>query len=152
MDQSRGVTDVLSELMGEITTLFRNELQLVRTEMSEKFSLLGTSIAMIVASGVLFMATLVLLLEVAVAALVERGISLTTATLSVAGVVLLVGIVLLWIGLKQLNVKNVTPTKTVDRLQSDAAMAIEHVAPPIIPGATVGEDLRKTSGRLSHEG
>lgn len=128
MALSRTVPDILSDLVKEFTSLFRTEIRLARAEVSEKISLVGMALALIVAGAVLLMAALVLLLQAAVVGLMEQGFSPAVATLIVAGGTLLVGIVLLWYGLSRLKPGHLAPRRTVDQLQRDAAVARSQVS------------------------
>lgn len=123
MALSRTVPDILADLAKEFTSLFRTEIRLARAEVSEKISLAGMALALIVAGAVLLMAALVLLLQAAVVGLIEQGFTPALATLIVAGSTLIVGIVLLWYGLSRLKPRHLAPMRTVDQLQRDAAVA-----------------------------
>jgi hypothetical protein len=123
MDQRRTVTDVLSDLTSELTTLFRKELRLARTEMSENISVLGTAVDLIAAGAALGLGGLLVLLQAAVAWLVSIGFSAVAASLIVAGAVLVLAAILIWAGLNRMKVQRLAPTKTVEQLQRDAALA-----------------------------
>ena len=114
-------------LITQLTTLFRKEVQLARTEVSEKITEAVMAIGFMVGGAVLLIASLVLLLQAAVDGLVNLGLNRAWAALIVGGVVLLIGIVLVWLGSNRLKAENLAPRKTVDQLQRDAAMAKEQV-------------------------
>ncbi|HTK80057.1 MAG TPA: phage holin family protein [Rhizomicrobium sp.] len=123
MNVERTITTVLSDLMSEFIALFRNELRLARTEISEKISLLGSSLAFVGIGAVLLIAALVIFLEAAVAGLITAGFSLAVSSLIVAGVTLIVGAIVLWTGIGRMKAKNLAPKKTAHQLQRDADMA-----------------------------
>lgn len=125
----RGMADLFTEVVKELSNLLSKEMQLARTELSEKITLVALSIGLVVAGAVLVMAALLLLLQAGIAALVVRGFSTTVATLLVAGVTLVVGVGVLWIGASRLRAKNLAPSKTLDQLQQDAAVAKHQVSP-----------------------
>jgi hypothetical protein len=128
MDQRRGIADVFSDLTREITTLFRTEVRLAKTEVSEKITQIGVGAGLIVGSAVLFMAALLLLLEAAVAALAElAGLSVAASSLIVGVIVAVIGGVVLMMGLNRLKSTNLAPEKTVEQLQRDAALAKHQV-------------------------
>jgi len=130
MAPDRNIPDIFADLFKELTTLFRSEIRLARTEFSEKIMLLAVSLGLIAGGVVLLLAALVLGLQAGVAALIAQGFSPTVATLIVAGVVLLIGIVLLWVGITRLQAKNLALKKTSEQLQRDVAAAKYQVTNP----------------------
>lgn len=125
----RGVPDLLSELIREVVTLLRGEVRLAGAEVSAKISSLGTALGLLIGAAVLAMAALVIFLEAAVAGLIDRGFTPTAATLIVGVVVLIVAAILLMIGLSRLKARHLTPNRTIEQLQRDAALAREQVTP-----------------------
>lgn len=123
MRTERGITDIAADLMREFATLIRKDFLLARAEISEKFSLLGAAVTMIVIGAVFLMAALVLLLEAIVAGLVAEGFSQMAAALMVGGAALIFGALLLWIGVRRLRPDNLAPNRTVEQLQRDVAVA-----------------------------
>lgn len=124
--ENRSTSDLVGDLLSEVTTLFRKEIQLARTEMSEKVSQAIAGVGSIVVGAVLLMASLVILLQAAVGAL-ERYADIQTpwAELIVAGLVLLIGFIMLRMGLSSLSLSRLAPSKTVDQIQRDAAVVRE---------------------------
>src|SRR5258708_16165311 len=84
---NRGVPDILVELMKEFTALLRREVRLARAEISEKISLVGVGLGLIVGGAILAMAALVILLEAVIAALVDQGGFTPAAPATLVGVV-----------------------------------------------------------------
>jgi hypothetical protein len=125
----RGMADLFAEVVKEFSNLLSKEMQLARTELSEKVTLVALSVGLIVAGAVLVMAALLLLLQAGVAALVESGLSTTVATLIVAGATLIVGLGILWFGASRLQAKNLAPSRTLEQLQQDATIAKYQVSP-----------------------
>lgn len=125
---NRGVPDILVELMKEFTALLRKEVRLARTEVSEKISLVGVGLGLIVGGAVLAMAALVILLEAVIAALVDQGGFTPAAAATLVGVVvLLIAAALLGIGVSRLKADKLAPKRTVEQLQRDAAVAKHQV-------------------------
>jgi hypothetical protein len=118
----RGMADLFAEVVKEFGSLLHKEMQLARTELSEKVTLVALSVGLIVAGAVLVMATLLLLLQAGVAALVASGMSVAVATHMIAGATLIVGLGILWFGVTRLQAKNLAPAKTLVQLQQDAAV------------------------------
>jgi hypothetical protein len=125
----RGMADLFAEVVKELGNLLRKEMQLARTELSEKLTLVALSVGLIVAGAVLVMAALLLLLQAGVAALVASGMSVAVATLVVAGATLIVGLGILWFGITRLQAKNLAPAKTLEQLQQDASVVKYGVGP-----------------------
>lgn len=123
MMAGRTVPEIITDLLKEFASLFRSEIRLARAEVSDKIALLGVAFALMVAGAVFVMAALVLLLQAGVAVLVEQGFGPAAATLIVAGSAVALGLLLIWAGISQLRVRNLVPTRTVEQLQRDAAIA-----------------------------
>src|SRR5690606_12682033 len=108
--------------------LFQKEMQLARTEVSEKMNQAFAGFVMVLIGAVLLMPAIVVLLQAAVAALVsEGGLAAHWAALIVGGAALVVGIIIALIGMSRLKARNLTPTRTMTPLQRDAAVAKEQV-------------------------
>ncbi len=129
-DGTRSLPDVIADLFGQLTTLFRTEVQLARAEMSENIGQAVVGIAMIIAGAVLLIPALVILLQAGVAALVDYGLAEYWAALIVGGLALLLGIVLALIGVNRLKAENLKPKRTIHQLQRDAAVAKQQVRSP----------------------
>ena len=125
--EARSLPDLFADLITQLTTLFRKEVQLARAEASEKITEAVTAVGFMIGGAVLLIAALVLLLQAAVDGLVHVGLDRAWAALIVGGVVLLIGIILVWLGSNRLKAENLAPRKTVEQLQRDAAMAKEQV-------------------------
>ena len=119
---SRSIPEVLSDLIGQVTTLFRKEAQLARTEISDKIAHAATGMGLAVVGAVLTMPALVVLLQAIVGMLVRAGMAFPLAALIVGGVTLVIGIFLLIAGVERLKGTTLTPEKTINQLQRDAEM------------------------------
>jgi hypothetical protein len=113
--------------MNQVTRLFRKEIELARTEVSENVSSAISGLVMIVAGAVLLIPALVILLQGAVSALIDADLEPHWAALIVGGATLLVGIILAWIGIGKLKTDKLLPKRTMEQLQRDAAVAKEQV-------------------------
>lgn len=127
-ESSRSVPELFTTAIGQVTTLFRKEVQLARAEMSEKFGQAAAAIAPIGAGAALLLGALMLLL-LAAAAAVARLLHLAPgwAMLIVALVAALGGWLLIRGGLSQLKSSNLVPEKTAEQLSRDAQVAKEQV-------------------------
>src|SRR4051812_17413987 len=102
---NRSVPDIISDLFMQLTSLFRKELQLARTEVSEKVGQAVGGIVMLLIGAVMLIPALVILLEAVAAAIAD----LTTlesywASAIVGGSTLLIGIILALVGINRLKV------------------------------------------------
>jgi len=123
----RPVSELFSDAVSQFSKLMRNELQLVRAEMSMKVGQAMTAGALLAGAAVFLIPTLVLLLMALAAWLVEMGTRPSIAHL-IAGVVgLLVVAILGGLGLNRLKTNSLVPERTLDQLQQDAAAAKEHI-------------------------
>lgn len=125
--EEKSVTGLLSDLTRDITTLFRQEIRLVKTEMSEKVEKAESGLTMLVVGGAVAYAGFLMLLVAAI-----LGLSLYVdpwiAALIVAVVILVVGLIMLGRGKSNLKARNLMPEKTVESLQRDRSLAQKHTA------------------------
>ena len=120
--------ELLSNALGQVSTLVRKEVQLARAEMGEKFGQAAGAIAPIAAGGAVLLGVLILLLF-ALASLLVRLFDMATgwAQLLVAVVFALVGYLLVRSGLSKLKTSNLVPERTAEQLSRDAQVAKEQV-------------------------
>ena len=124
IQEHRTVPELFTDLISQVTSLFRTEAQLARTEMSEKISQAGTGAVLIVGAAVLLIPALVVLLLAAVTALTDQGgLEPYWSSLIVGGATLIIGLIVALVGMSRLKVKNLAPRRTIEQLQSDAAFA-----------------------------
>jgi hypothetical protein len=126
VQEERSIGQLLKELRDETTTLLRQEVDLAKTEMSEKASRFGTNVGALAMGGaVLFLGALALL-----AAVIYGLTSLLDQFMSVGVAIwlapLLVGLVLAGVGysltkkaLDTLRQESLTPKKTTQSLQEN---------------------------------
>lgn len=125
---SRSLPELIKDLTNDVTTLFRKEVQLAKTEATEKAGKALVGIEMILGGAVLGLAALGVLLTAAVAGVaalfVRMGMHETTATglaaVIVGGVVAIFAYILVKKGLSSLKGENLSLDRTVHSLQSDA--------------------------------
>jgi hypothetical protein len=118
----RGFPDLIGDLVRELINLMRGEARLAKAEVTQKIIAVGMALGLIAGGLALVMAALVIFLEAAVAALVESGLSATISTLIVGVAVLVIAAILIFIGIRRIKGENLTPTKTLEQLQRDAAL------------------------------
>lgn len=125
--EEKTITGLLSDLTRDITTLFRQEIRLVKTEMSEKVEQAESGMTMLVVGGAVAYAGFLMLL-VAVILGLSLYVDPWIAALIVAVVILVVGLIMLGKGKSSLKARNLMPEKTVESLQRDRSLAQKHTA------------------------
>ncbi|KJS01196.1 MAG: hypothetical protein VR65_09875 [Desulfobulbaceae bacterium BRH_c16a] len=125
--EEKSITGLLSDLTRDITTLFRQEIRLVKTEMSEKVEKAESGLTMLVVGGAVAYAGFLMLLLAAILGL-SLYVDPWVAALIVAVVILVVGLIMLGKGKSSLKARNLMPEKTVESLQRDRSLAQKHTA------------------------
>ncbi len=134
-NESRPLTDLLSGLVSDMTSLFRKEVQLAKTEASEKVSQALAALASIAVGGVLVLGALGVLLSAIVQLLAAWLVSMEmdptlASALSAVVVTLVVGIAG-WIainrGLAALKASNLNLNRTTASLGRDAEVVKERL-------------------------
>lgn len=129
----RSLTELLGSLAGDITSLFRKEVQLAKAEASEKLTEMASSAVQIVIGAILALGALGVLLTAAVAGLSmllenfgvgERAANALSA-LIVAVIVGLIAWLFVSRGLNGLKARNLKLERTTTSLQRDAAAVKE---------------------------
>ncbi|MGH6919785.1 MAG: phage holin family protein [Geminicoccaceae bacterium] len=121
----RSLKDLLGDLTENITTLFRQEIQLARAETSEKITQVGVAIGAIAGGAILALAALIVLLQALVIGLTEAGLPAGWAALIVGAVVAVIAYVLIHKGTSDLKASNLAPDRTVNSLKRDAQVVKE---------------------------
>ncbi|MDW7772625.1 MAG: phage holin family protein [Desulfobulbaceae bacterium] len=121
----KSITVLLSDLTREITTLFKQEVRLVKIEMSEKIDQAESGVVWMIVGGALAYAGLLILLYAVVLGFSEVMAAWLSA-LIVAGVVMAIGLGIVGKGKAYLRARNLMPQKTVESLQRDKQVAQEH--------------------------
>ncbi|MGB3223072.1 MAG: phage holin family protein [Desulforhopalus sp.] len=123
----KSIANLVSDLTKEITTLFRQEIDLLKSEMSEKIGQTQSGVVSLIIGGAVAYAGLLVLLLAAVLglALFMEG---WLAALLIAVVVLIVGFSMISKAKSNLKAQNLMPQKTVAQLKSDQDMARQHTS------------------------
>lgn len=122
----RSLGSLFTELTRETSTLFRQEIQLAKTEVAEKARQAGSGAAMAVAGGlILFVAVLSLVATVIIA--LSYVMEPWLAALVVTVVVAVIGGIVLAKGLANLKGDNLAPRRTLDTLRANAQFAREQL-------------------------
>ena len=124
--QERSIGELFGQLSQDMTLLVRQEIQLARTEMSEKLSRLATNLVSVAAGGfVAYLGGLALVAALILAIRDLANISLAVSALIVGAILAIVGYVMLQRGLKELKRVDLSPRRTVETLKDDVQWAKE---------------------------
>ncbi len=125
--EDRSLSELVSEVTGEIATLFRKEVELARVETSEQVSRAAKAGAMLGAAAVVGFLTLILLAFAAawgLSEVVPEGVAFL-----IVGVVFgIVAAVLASAGKKKIASVNPMPDQTVQTLKADVQVAKDSFA------------------------
>ena len=114
----RSLGELFSELSQETTTLIRQEVNLAKTEMSQKASRVGKDVGFMAAGGAVAYAGLLAILA-GVIALLGLVIPLWLSALLVGVVVAGLGYFLVRKGLDALKQEDLAPRQTIESLKED---------------------------------
>ena len=122
----RSLGQILRDLRDETSQLLRQEVDLAKTEMSEKMSRLGTNLGSVATGGaVLFAGSLVLLaaLTLGLIALfsqfMDRDVAMWLAPLLVGGVLAFIGYGMVKKALQALKQEGIAPQRTTQSLKEN---------------------------------
>jgi uncharacterized membrane protein len=126
LKQERSIGELFGQLSQDMTLLVRQEIQLARTEMSDKLSRLATNLISVAAGGfVAYLGGLALVAAVILALRDLANISLAVSALIVGAVLAVIGWVMLQRGLKEMKRVDLAPRRTVETLKDDVQWAKE---------------------------
>jgi hypothetical protein len=121
----RSLKELIGDLSGSISTLFRKEIQLARAETSEKITQSMVAVGAIAGGAILALAALLVLLQALVIAISELGVPPGWASLIVGVIVAAIAYFMIHKGTNDLKASSLAPSRTIDSLRSDAHMAKE---------------------------
>lgn len=124
--EERSIGQLLKELRDETTTLLRQEVDLAKTEMSEKASRIGSNLGSLALGGsVAFLGALALLAAVVYGLtsilnqFMSVGVAIWLAPLIVGAALAAIGYSLVQKALATLRQESLTPRKTTETLQEN---------------------------------
>lgn len=118
MRDQRSLGELFSELSQEASTLFRQEVQLAKVELSQKASKMGKEAAFIGAGGAIAYAGFLALIAAAIFGFAEF-MPIWLSALLVGVVVAGIGYVLMQKGISALKEINPAPRRTIETLKED---------------------------------
>jgi len=123
---NRSLGELFTELANETTTLVRQEIQLAKTEMTQKATKAGRDIGYIAAgAGVAYVGLIVL--AFAVVYILDLFLPLWAAALIVGLVIAGIGYMLVQRGLTELRRVDLTPQQTIETLKEDTEWVKDQV-------------------------
>jgi hypothetical protein len=128
--ESRPLISLFSDLWRETSTLVHDEVELARTELSEKVSQVSSGVTEIaIAGGILFAGLLILLFAAsnALTQVLPPELAPWLAPLIVGAVVVLIGLIALARGRSNLAAENLKPGRTLESLRRDRELVKEHI-------------------------
>jgi uncharacterized membrane protein YqjE len=118
--QDRSIGELFGQLSQDMTLLVRQEVQLARTEMTEKLSRITTNLLSVGAGGfVAYLGGLALMAALILAIRDLANISLAWSALIVGAVLAIVGYVMMQKGLKELKATELAPRRSVENIKDD---------------------------------
>jgi xanthine/uracil permease len=124
--EDRSIGQLLKELTHESSTLLKQEVNLAKTEMSEKASRVGTNLGAVAVGGAVALLGAIALLLAAVYGLTSilnklmpLGVAVWLAPLIIGAVLAAVGYSLIKKALETLKQESLTPEKTTQSLQEN---------------------------------
>lgn len=126
-DSNRSVPDLVGTVISQLSSLFRQEIQLARAEMSEKLGSVTSSIAPMAVGGAVLFGSMIMLLLALASLLMSFGLRAGVAYLAVGVIFALVGYLALRGGIAQLSATSLVPHRTAEQLSKDTQVMKEQV-------------------------
>jgi uncharacterized membrane protein len=126
VQEDKSLKGLFADLNKEITTLFRQEIALAKSEISEDVSQVGNAVVSMAAGGLVAFVGVIFIIQALVLVL-ARVMPGWLAAFIVGAIVVAVGIMLLYRGRNKMKMRNLMPRRSMDSLQRDKQMAKEHM-------------------------
>lgn len=123
----RSLGELFSDLARETSTLVRQEVQLAKTEMTQKASAVGKDVGFLAVGGAVAYAGLLALIATLIIVLGTVGLPWWLASLIVGVIVAGVGYFLVQKGLNALKQESMAPQQTIQTLKEDRQWAKEQI-------------------------
>ena len=123
----RSLGELLGDLAQQTATLARQEVELAKTELTQKASRVGRDIGFLAVGGAVAYAGFLAIMAAVIIALAANGVPWWLAALLVGLVVAGVGYVLVQKGLAALKREDLTPRQTIETLKEDKEWAKEQI-------------------------
>jgi Putative Actinobacterial Holin-X, holin superfamily III len=128
LKQERSLGELFGQLSQDMTLLVRQEIQLARSEISEKLSRFTTNLISVAAGGfVAYVGGLALVAALILALHDLANISLAVSSLIVGAVLAIAGFLMLKRGMSELKRVDIAPRRTVENIKEDVQAIKEDV-------------------------
>ena len=117
-ERGRSAADLLRQLLGDVTVLFRKELALAAAEVSHSVDEAKHGVQTMITGGAVLHAGVLLLLA-AVTLWLATIMAAWLAALVLGAIVTVIGIVMVSAGKKRVSTRTLTPERTVASLRKD---------------------------------
>jgi hypothetical protein len=128
LKQDRSIGELFGQLSQDMTLLVRQEIQLARSEMSEKLSRFTANLISVAAGGfVAYVGGLALVAALILGLHDLANLSLAVSALIVGAVLAIAGYLMLKGGLNELKRVDIAPRRTVENIKDDVQSIKEDV-------------------------
>ena len=124
---NRSLSQLIVDLQRESTTLVRDEVALVRTEINDKIAQVSRGAISLAGGALVSFAALIIVLMALSELLIQFEIARWLSFLIVGGVVLIIGLIMLAKGRSNLKATHLAPERSAHSLQRDRDMVKEQV-------------------------
>ena len=118
--QEKSLGELFADLARETSTLVRQEVDLAKTEMTQKAGRVGKDVGFLAIGGAIAYAGLLAILAAIIIGLADLGLPWWLSALLVGLVVAAIGYFLIQKGRNALKQEDLTPRQTIDTLKEDA--------------------------------
>ena len=120
-EQTTGTTNLVSNIIGHVTTLVRKEMELARAELGENLNGAMTAVGVIVAGVVFTLVGLNVIAAALVAALTAAGLHPFWSAVIVGGIALIAALIMIKGGMSKLKASSLAPTRTTENVRRDVS-------------------------------
>jgi uncharacterized membrane protein YqjE len=120
--QDKSIGELFADLTREMSTLVRQEVQLAKTEMTQKAAAFGKNLAFVIVAALFALLALQTLCAAAILGL-SLYMDAWLAALVVTGVLLLFAAILAMIALRSFKKEGLAPKETMETIQEDVQWA-----------------------------
>ncbi len=123
----RPITSLLTDALGQVSTLVQAEIGLAKAELAERASKAAAGVGLMAGAMVVAIGAYIMFLFTIVRFMVLAGVPEHWATLIVTLLTALAAYVMVKIGAERLKPENLTPTRTIRNVKRDAQVVSEQV-------------------------
>ena len=134
-EDDRSLGEIFSDVANDLSTLIKQEMELAKTEMSEKVALIGRSVAAVAIGGAIallgglaLLAAVITGLEALLATFLPTGVAVWLSPLIVGGILTFLGYSRSQKALATLRSEGVVPRQTTQSLQENTQWLKEKIS------------------------